>query len=177
DDRHFEATRTRLSVGQPGVTNVLVFRDVTDRERVQRRFRTYVEQSNDVLVVLDEDADVEYASAAAERVFGVHPDTLAGKSLLSLVHPDDNAKMLRLFDAVSAGDGIGRGDGGQVVETEPEESGEETGEEAVTDGDATGESTGDEQTGGRSSHSETTGETERERFRIQHSDGGWRTVE
>jgi PAS domain S-box-containing protein len=163
DDRHFEATRTRLSAGQPGVTNVLVFRDVTDRERVQRRFQTYVEQSNDVLVVLDEDADVEYASAAAERVFGVHPDVLAGKSLLSLAHPDDSGKIQRLFAAAAGREGIGRGDGGQVVETA---------EETATDDEQTGRVDETEQ----SPHKEPD-ETERERFRIQHSDGGWRTVE
>lgn len=172
EDRHFEATRTRLSVGHPGVTNVLVFRDVTDRERVQRRFRTYVEQSNDVLVVLDEDADVEYASAAAERVFGIHPDVLAGKSLLSLVHPDDNGKIHGLFDAATGGDGIGRGDGGQVVESEARTETETT---AETESDRSESVDSDEQSHGESD--EATEETERERFRIHHSDGGWRTVE
>ncbi len=217
DDRHYEATRTDIDVGGASNSHVLVFRDVTDRERVERRFRTYIEQSNDVLVVLDEEGAVEYASAAAERVFGHDPDVLSGRSIFSLVHPDDQSDIHRVFRSVT--------DGGRVVGAVGDDSDEERQPADRTVGDATSgdgrESESATSPGGRESGSATspgkrasdgaTGPggrasggtsqtadqaqtsaggvprdggddgaadgTERERFRIKHGDGGWRTVE
>ena len=161
-DQYFEATRTSIGVGQAGASNVFVFRDVTDRERVERRFRTYIEQSNDVLVVLDTETTVEYASPAAERVFGHAPETLTGRSVFSLIHPDDQSSIHRVFRSVTnaheaRASGNGVTDGG--VETEQ-----------TTQTDGVPPTGGDTRTTTRET-------TERERFRIKHGDGGWRTVE
>jgi PAS domain S-box-containing protein len=176
-DRHFEATRTELSVGHHGATHVLVFRDVTDRERVERRFRTYVEQSNDVLVVIDEETNIEYASAAAERVFGHDPGTLTGRSLFSLIHPDDQSGIHRVFKSIT--------DGGRVVSSEDgsrEGSGEtvqSVADDATTDAGTHVRETdrASERRSPEAPGSAADSETKRERFRIQHGDGGWRTVE
>ncbi|MEZ3142584.1 histidine kinase N-terminal 7TM domain-containing protein [Halobaculum sp. MBLA0143] len=163
EGRHFEATRTSISVGQAGASNVFVFRDVTDRERVERRFQTYIEQSNDVLVVLDAETTVEYASPATRRVLGHDPETLTGRSVFSLVHPDDQSSIHRVFRSVTnAHERHEASDGG------------------VTDGGVEAESATDERIGGVPGDDERTTSretTERERFRLKHGDGGWQTVE
>ncbi len=173
DGRHFEATRTPVTVTS-GTANVFVFRDVTDRERVERRFRTYIEQSNDVLIVLDEDAAVEYASSAARRVFGLEPAELTGRSVFPFIHPDDRDHVGRAFQSTTGSESTGArdgvADGGHAVDADTTETsdGVASGPETPPDGQSRSEAPG---------RDEPASATSRERFRVKHGDGGWRTVE
>jgi len=70
--------------------------DVTDRHRAQealheseRRFRSLIENASDVISVVREDGTVEFASPSVERLLGIPRDSLVGRSILELVHPDD----------------------------------------------------------------------------------------
>jgi diguanylate cyclase (GGDEF)-like protein/PAS domain S-box-containing protein len=57
--------------------------------RSERRHRAIVEGSSDLVVVLDGDMSVVYASGAAERLLGKSSDAILGTEALSHVHPDD----------------------------------------------------------------------------------------
>ncbi|MFN7149323.1 MAG: PAS domain S-box protein, partial [Microthrixaceae bacterium] len=46
-------------------------------------------QSPDVLVVVDPEGNLRFASASAARVLGVDPDTKTGLPIWDFVHPDD----------------------------------------------------------------------------------------
>jgi PAS domain S-box-containing protein len=199
DGRHFEATRTPVTATS-GTVDAFVFRDVTDRERVERRFQTYIEQSNDVLIVLDTDGVVEYASPAARRVFGSEPAELTGQPVFSLVHPDDRDAVTRAFrsttglspdhdettdhDEVSERGGVADG-GPDVRETTGADAAAPSTDTATTSADPADtddrESPHTEPTDRDSPRPEAlagdeTG-TGRERFRVNHADGSWRTVE
>ena len=52
-------------------------------------FRTLVERSSDMLVVLDGDGYVEYSSPAVERVLGYPTGWGVGANFVDVVHPDD----------------------------------------------------------------------------------------
>jgi diguanylate cyclase (GGDEF)-like protein/PAS domain S-box-containing protein len=75
---------------------LIVCADITDRkeaERALRRseatFRGVVQHASDLILILDADARIRYASPAAHQVFG-YPDAFAvGLDPLTLVHPDD----------------------------------------------------------------------------------------
>jgi PAS domain-containing protein len=45
---------------------LLKVRNVTDRARLRRRFRTLIERSSDVVFLLDETGVIEYASPSVE---------------------------------------------------------------------------------------------------------------
>ncbi len=61
-----------------------------DRIRVQRdRFLAFAFAGGDLLVELDGDGRVVFATGAAERVCGRAPEGLAGAGFLDLVHADD----------------------------------------------------------------------------------------
>ena len=53
------------------------------------RFRALIDNSSDVITVLDEDGVIRYQSAAVERVLGYRPGELFGRRYRDLVHPDD----------------------------------------------------------------------------------------
>lgn len=54
-----------------------------------QRFAALVENTSDIIAVLSPEAMVQYASPAANRVFGRDEGGLVGVNLLELVHPDE----------------------------------------------------------------------------------------
>lgn len=55
-------------------------------------FRLMIENSSDVITVLDPDGTVRYGSPSLERVLGYAPDELIGRNLFDYIHPEDRAK-------------------------------------------------------------------------------------
>jgi PAS domain S-box-containing protein len=79
------------------MAQVAVFaRDVTDLERARADlarselyFRSIIENSLDVTVVLALDAGFRYVSPAMERLFGYRPEELQGSRAFDFIHPED----------------------------------------------------------------------------------------
>jgi diguanylate cyclase (GGDEF)-like protein/PAS domain S-box-containing protein len=92
----------RLQLDTPG-DGVLrgtsgVLADVTERRRAQEAlqrseayYRSLIENSGDLVAVLNADSTIRYISPAVERVFGYRPDELHGADPLRFVHADDTA--------------------------------------------------------------------------------------
>ncbi|MFB6142262.1 MAG: PAS domain S-box protein [Halorientalis sp.] len=91
------------------VSLVVSARDVTDRrdrERELEQYRAYLEGSNDIVTVLDEDGVVRYQSPAVSRILGYGPDELLGEVGFDYVHPEDVEGLLATFaDLVAEPDG------------------------------------------------------------------------
>ena len=109
DDIHlFDVSVTTLESGEstagPGTESagrVLVFRDVTDQRRVERRFEALIERTSALIAVLDADGTVTYASPAHEDVLGYTPDSLVGRSVFEFVHPEDREDVVGAFAEVT----------------------------------------------------------------------------
>ncbi len=91
-----EAVAANL-VDDPAVKGlVITLHDVTERRRhvqelarSEERFRALVANLVDVIVVLDGNAEVSYASPAIASLIGAAPETNLGMSAFNDVHPDD----------------------------------------------------------------------------------------
>ena len=74
--------------------------------RGEARFAALVQQSSDVVAVLDAETRFVYASPSMEGVFGWTPAVVAGKRLLDVVHEDDRelaeAELRRVADRPGA---------------------------------------------------------------------------
>jgi len=55
----------------------------------EERFRSLVQNSSDVVTIIDDEGVVHYQSPAAGRVFGYAPDHMVGRDLRGILHPDD----------------------------------------------------------------------------------------
>ena len=55
-------------------------------------FRALVENSYDLIVVLDDKGSMRYVSPSCEELLGYKPDELAGRNPLEFMHPDDKKK-------------------------------------------------------------------------------------
>jgi len=80
-------------------------RDVRALRSSEARFRSLVQHSSDVTLIVGPDAVIRYASPAAAHTFGRRASTLEGVQLLSLVHPEDAALAGRFLGKVAPGQG------------------------------------------------------------------------
>ncbi|MEA2471674.1 MAG: hypothetical protein QOE38_2673 [Thermoleophilaceae bacterium] len=58
-------------------------------ERSERRFRSLIEHSTELVAVVDEKTRIRFVTPAFHRRLGYEPDHLMGSGLLDLVHPED----------------------------------------------------------------------------------------
>jgi diguanylate cyclase (GGDEF)-like protein/PAS domain S-box-containing protein len=75
------------------------------RRRSEERFRQLVQNSSDLITIVNDKAQLIYASPAAERVFGFLP-AHEGIDMLSFVHPDDRDATARAFFNKVLGPGL-----------------------------------------------------------------------
>jgi PAS domain S-box-containing protein len=70
----------------------------------EERFRTLVQNSSDILTLLDREGTILYESPSIQNILGYTPEMLPGKNALDLVHPEDQFLMMQLL-AQQAGSG------------------------------------------------------------------------
>jgi PAS domain S-box-containing protein len=77
--------RTELEVAQAGL------------KRSEQEFHLVIEHATDVIVVLEEDATIRYASPAIERIMGYQPLDVHDRSLFDLVATEDRGMAMTAF--------------------------------------------------------------------------------
>ncbi|MGH9282803.1 MAG: putative bifunctional diguanylate cyclase/phosphodiesterase, partial [Acidimicrobiales bacterium] len=78
------------------------------QRRGEARFRSLVQNSADVITVVDADSTVRYETPSAGTVLGYGHDELIGTRLLELVHPADVSRAVALFEVDKApAEGLG----------------------------------------------------------------------
>ncbi|SMB89427.1 PAS domain S-box-containing protein [Deinococcus hopiensis KR-140] len=85
-------------------------RDVTERKRTEEvvaqsevRFRSLVQNSTDVISVLNRGGYFMYASPSMTRFLGYKPEELHGRTSLELMHPEEHGAILQTFSEVLQG--------------------------------------------------------------------------
>ena len=63
-------------------------------KRSEARFRSLVQNSSDLILLLDDKARFCYVSPSAKRVLGYEPDEILGERIFALAHPEDVAGLL-----------------------------------------------------------------------------------
>jgi PAS domain S-box-containing protein len=98
---------------EDGTVNGLVGvgRDLSERRQRERRFQSLVEESNDVISILDDDGVFQYQSPSIERLLGYSPAETIGDTAWEYIHPDDRADLMESFERW-----IDRPDANPVVE-------------------------------------------------------------
>nr|BFE62577.1 hypothetical protein GCM10020063_071030 [Dactylosporangium thailandense] len=91
------ALLTMLLVGVAGLA-ILGYRSQLVRRRAEERFSALVEHAPDVVVVLDDEGRVEYASPSGRRILGV---TRVGTPVFEIVHPDERPHLRERFAALT----------------------------------------------------------------------------
>ena len=102
DPRILTVTPHDITAGEgrqsAGGGTVLLFRDVTARETLQRRYRALIEKSPNVIAVCGTDGLVRYVSPSVERLLGHSPAEVEGRPAIDFVHPDDRETSQRALE-------------------------------------------------------------------------------
>lgn len=77
---------------------MLVMRDVTAEHRAERRFRSLIEHTTDLIMVLERDGTITYCSPSIQRGLGYDPARQVGRRVFDLVHLEDRAQAIERFD-------------------------------------------------------------------------------
>ena len=121
-DGHYvwlEVNGNPLTDDQGHVTGAIVgSRDITLRKQAEQALsdseayaRQLVENAYDIIMILEADGTVRYASPAVHRITGYAPSERRGRSVFELIHPDDRAGLVTTFR-----DGVAQGMDGLTVE-------------------------------------------------------------
>ncbi|MGY6501401.1 MAG: EAL domain-containing protein [Acidimicrobiales bacterium] len=108
---HWFESRARDLSADPEVGGVVITaRDVTDRKaaeqrlaRSEARFRALVQNSSDVVAVIDEAGTISYVSPAVIPMLGFRPEELVGTNVLRLLPADEVNRAMKLLDGVADG--------------------------------------------------------------------------
>jgi diguanylate cyclase (GGDEF)-like protein/PAS domain S-box-containing protein len=73
------------------------------RRRSERRFRALVENSSDIVLVVDKDRLITFASPAAHRLLGLSEKALLHSHPAHWVHPDDWPTLARVLESTANG--------------------------------------------------------------------------
>jgi len=86
----YEWSGARLTDTDGDTSGVVgIGRDISQRRHRERRFRALVEESNDVISIVDADGRFQYLSPSIERILGYDPDETVGDMVWEYTHPDD----------------------------------------------------------------------------------------
>ena len=66
----------------------------------EARFRSLVQNSSDVIFIIEPDTTIRYTSPSARKVLGLHSKDLVGTKLINHVHPEDKQLATRFFTAL-----------------------------------------------------------------------------
>jgi diguanylate cyclase (GGDEF)-like protein/PAS domain S-box-containing protein len=90
------------------LARVSLSREINQR-RNEEYFRTLVQNTADVILILDQANHIRYASPSAEHVFQTEPGELTGALLVNLVEPVDREIAARYLEVVRTSGGIAAG--------------------------------------------------------------------
>lgn len=80
------------------ITRFEEFKKETDaRSEAEAKYRHYIENSLDIVTVLDKNGIIKYESPSIEKMLGYQPSEMVGKSVFDFLHPDERDYVYNLF--------------------------------------------------------------------------------
>jgi diguanylate cyclase (GGDEF)-like protein/PAS domain S-box-containing protein len=74
-------------------------------QKSEARFASLVQNSSDIVTVLESDSTIRYASPSSYRVMGFRPSQIEGEKFADLIHPDDKTRILSYLSSATDGEG------------------------------------------------------------------------
>lgn len=108
-------TGQAVDVTDPGRGSIWTFNDVTERRMAEAalreselRFKRLVQYSNDIIVMIDGNAEYLSVSDSAMATLGYEPEELVGSRVTDFVHPDDVGVAAGFLQEIAQNPGVPR---------------------------------------------------------------------
>jgi PAS domain S-box-containing protein len=75
-------------------------------ELTAKQYRALIEQTSDVITVVDAGGTIRYQSRNSERIKGWAPEELIGENIIDYVHPEDKPRVVERFSGLVEGSGV-----------------------------------------------------------------------
>lgn len=92
------------SDGEKATSHIALVEDISarvkakrEREENERRFRSLVENSSEVIMIIEENGRAIYASPSLERITGYKELQVAENEIFNLIHPEETQKLIEKF--------------------------------------------------------------------------------
>ena len=85
--------------GDEFVGSVGTLRDITEQRQQEHRFQALIEETNDIISVIDTDGRFQYQSPSIERILGHSPADTIGDLAWEYIHPDDRDEIKTAFSS------------------------------------------------------------------------------
>lgn len=72
--------------------------NVTEHRQQEQRFQTLIEETNEIISIIDAEGRFQYQSKSVERILGYSPEEVIGEFLWEYIHPDDKARVKAAFN-------------------------------------------------------------------------------
>src|SRR5258706_1874425 len=63
----------------------------------EAHFRSLIENTTDIITILEADGSIRYESPSIERILGYKPEELVGRNAFEFIHPDDVVRVHKIF--------------------------------------------------------------------------------
>ena len=73
-------------------------------ELTAEQYRTLIEETSDVISIIDEDGTIRYQSPNSQQVKGWSREALVGENILEYIHPEDRERVREAFEALATGE-------------------------------------------------------------------------
>ncbi len=97
-------TLLQVLVSTFSVTSMVLAATIEERrnfqdkiEQNEKKFRALIENSSDVIVLMDKTGRIRYTSPSTYKVLKFTPDELLGTSAFDRIHPEDRLRLISLF--------------------------------------------------------------------------------
>jgi PAS domain S-box-containing protein len=74
--------------------------------RSEMYFRSLIENSSDIITILDADSTIRYESLTVKRILGYEPSELIGRNVFEFIHPDDLTAVSDAFSSAIQKPGV-----------------------------------------------------------------------
>jgi PAS domain S-box-containing protein len=99
DERLVDVTMVPATENDDVTTLRGAVHDLTERKRREQQFQALVEESNDIISVVDAEGVYQYQSPSLERILGHDPAETIGEQVWEYIHPEDRERVSDEFEA------------------------------------------------------------------------------
>lgn len=98
-------TGTKKALAPLAGPRLLTAKEAEDLSRSEARFRSLVQNSSDIITILEAQGTIRYATNSVERILGYRLEEFIGSNYFDFIHPNDRARTLRaVVTAARTGD-------------------------------------------------------------------------